>query len=108
MNMFQDDAAELLEKKGADKDHRGRVIVPEHIPKASIFWFISFVFSFVFFLFPTLSSTLFFSLPHSLFHLFLSSFRVTQRLCGRNILGRWFTALGGRISPPYTTRVSEE
>ena len=33
MNMFQDDAAELLVKKGADKDYRGRVIVPEHIPK---------------------------------------------------------------------------
>jgi hypothetical protein len=36
-NMMMDDALELLEKKGADKDYRGRVIVPEHIPKAGVF-----------------------------------------------------------------------
>lgn len=36
--MFQDDAAELLVAKGADKDYRGRVIVPEHIPKVKDFY----------------------------------------------------------------------
>ena len=32
-NMRHDEACDLLEKLGADKDYRGRVIVPEHIPK---------------------------------------------------------------------------
>ena len=38
MNMLQDEAAELLVKKGADKNYRGRVIVPEHIPKVKDFY----------------------------------------------------------------------
>ena len=37
-NMRHDEACDLLEKLGADKDYRGRVIVPEHIPKVKDFY----------------------------------------------------------------------
>ena len=37
-NMRHDEACDVLEKLGADKDYRGRVIVPEHIPKAKDFY----------------------------------------------------------------------
>jgi hypothetical protein len=33
-NMMHDSTCEVLEKLGADKEYLGRVIVPEHIPKA--------------------------------------------------------------------------
>jgi hypothetical protein len=33
-NMMNDSTCEVLEKLGADKEYLGRVIVPEHIPKA--------------------------------------------------------------------------
>ena len=37
-NMRHDEACDLLEKLGADTDYRGRVIVPEHIPKVKDFY----------------------------------------------------------------------
>ena len=37
-NMRHDEACDILEKLGADKDYRGRVIVPEHIPKIKDFY----------------------------------------------------------------------
>ena len=36
--MRHDEACDVLEKLGADKDYRGRVIVPEHIPKIKDFY----------------------------------------------------------------------
>lgn len=37
-NMRHDEACDRLETLGADKDYRGRVIVPEHIPKVKDFY----------------------------------------------------------------------
>lgn len=37
-NMMHDDCCALLECLGADPEHRGRVIVPEHIPKVKDFY----------------------------------------------------------------------
>ena len=37
-NMRHDEACDVLERLGADKDYRGRVIVPEHIPKVKDFY----------------------------------------------------------------------
>lgn len=37
-NMCDDEAKDMLEKLGADPSYRGRVIVPEHIPKVKDFY----------------------------------------------------------------------
>ena len=47
--MMHDSTCEVLEKLGADKEYLGRVIVPEHIPKArppaSAFAFLALLFA---------------------------------------------------------------